>query len=298
MQAMQNFALDGGDPRLDHGVGQHTYTRPQMRKLHDHTVTFEEYHYYAYLTREREDREAIASRPTEKTGILATMFPSKSYKHQPTTNATGPDETRKMENENSPSTNGGDRLVVTDEEWINASRAMRTATWSAVFYLITTDILGPSGVPFAVGTLGWGPGVALYTVFGFLAGYSGWLLWKVFLGLDSDQFPLKTYGDLAFRLYGRVARHCLNFLQTVQLLCNVGIIIISNGESLSQVSKFKLCYAICCFVWAICVSAHHSLFNMLAFRMVATHQIPLFHRGTAHPSSSPLGYESDTDILQ
>jgi hypothetical protein len=26
------------------------------------------------------------------------------------------------------------------------------------FYLITTDILGPYGVGFAMGTLGWGPG--------------------------------------------------------------------------------------------------------------------------------------------
>lgn len=26
------------------------------------------------------------------------------------------------------------------------------------FYLITTDIMGPYGVGFAMGTLGWGPG--------------------------------------------------------------------------------------------------------------------------------------------
>lgn len=36
----------------------------------------------------------------------------------------------------------------------------------AGFYLITTDILGPYGVGFAIGTLGWGPGIVLYTVFG------------------------------------------------------------------------------------------------------------------------------------
>ena len=99
--------------------------------------------------------------------------------------------------------------------------------------------------------MGWGPGVALYTVFGFMAGYSGYLLWKLFLGLDSYQYPLKTYGDLAFRLYGRIARHSFNFLQSVQLLCNVGVIIISNGQALSQVSKFRLCYAVCCLLWAL-----------------------------------------------
>jgi hypothetical protein len=36
---------------------------------------------------------------------------------------------------------------VSDEEWAVASRAARTATWGAVFYLITTDILGPYSVP-------------------------------------------------------------------------------------------------------------------------------------------------------
>lgn len=64
----------------------------------------------------------------------------------------------------------------------------------------------------------------------------------MYLGLDSDQYPLKTYGDLAFRLYGPVVRHGFNFLQSVQLLCNVGVIIVSNGQALSQVSKFRLCY--------------------------------------------------------
>lgn len=43
---------------------------------------------------------------------------------------------------------------------------------------ITTDILGPYGVGFAMGTLGWGPGIALYTVFGFMAGYSGYRKFK------------------------------------------------------------------------------------------------------------------------
>ena len=100
--------------------------------------------------------------------------------------------------------------------------------------------------------MGWGPGVALYTVFGFMAGYSGYLLWRVFLGMDSYQYPLRTYGDLAFRLYGRFARHSFNFLQTIQLLANVGVIIISNGQALSQVSKFRLCYAVCCLIWALC----------------------------------------------
>ncbi|KAK5174841.1 hypothetical protein LTR16_011501, partial [Cryomyces antarcticus] len=60
--------------------------------------------------------------------------------------------------------------VVTDQEWHQAARAARTATWGAIFYLITTDVLGPYSVPWAMSQMGYGPGVTLYTVFGALAG--------------------------------------------------------------------------------------------------------------------------------
>ena len=38
-------------------------------------------------------------------------------------------------------------MRVSEAEWKNASRAVRTAGWSSVFYLITTDILGPFSTP-------------------------------------------------------------------------------------------------------------------------------------------------------
>ena len=73
------------------------------------------------------------------------MFPPKSNKA---------DLNEKMANLN---TNiASQRAVVTDEEWINASKAMRNATGMAVFYLLTTDVLGPFGLPYAVATTGWG----------------------------------------------------------------------------------------------------------------------------------------------
>jgi hypothetical protein len=76
-------------------------------------------------------------------------------------------------------------------------------------------------------------------------------LWSVFLGVDSYQFPAKNYGDLAFRAWGRPLRHIVNFLQALQLLISVGVIVISNGQALSQMSKFRLCYAVCCLLWAL-----------------------------------------------
>lgn len=70
-------------------------------------------------------------------------------------------------------------------------------------------------------------------------------------GLDSYQFPTRAFGDIGYRLYGPWFRHLVNILQAVQLVCNVGAIIISNGEALSEAAKFKLCYAVCCLVWAL-----------------------------------------------
>jgi amino acid permease len=95
------------------------------------------------------------------------------------------------------------------------------------------------------------PGVALFTVFAALAGYSGYLLWMCFMGLDSYEYPVKSFGDLGFRLYGRWARYLFNILQGIQLILNVGTLIVSNGEALSQAAKFKLCFAVCCLVWAL-----------------------------------------------
>lgn len=121
----------------------------------------------------------------------------------------------------------------------------RVLTSCEGFYLITTDILGPYGVGFAMGTLGWGPGVALYTVFGFMAGYSGYLIWHVFLGVDSYEFPARNYGDLGMRSWGTTARYVTNIMQALGLLLILGQVTIQYGENISQVSKFKLCYVVC-----------------------------------------------------
>ena len=80
----------------------------------------------------------------------------------------------------------------------------------------------------------------------------------MFLSLDSDKYPLRTYGDIAFRVYGSAVRHFINGLQSIQLLFNVGIIIITNGQSLSQMAakgpnldQNGACFIVLCFVWAI-----------------------------------------------
>lgn len=85
----------------------------------------------------------------------------------------------------------------------------------------------------------------LYTIFGFLAGYSGHIVWRVFLGIDSFEFPARNYGDMAFRTWGRPMRYLTNFLQSVALLLITGQVALQYGENISQVSKFRLCFAVC-----------------------------------------------------
>ena len=91
-----------------------------------------------------------------------------------------------------------------------------------------------------------------------MAAYSGILLWHMFLKLDSDRFPLRSFGDLGYRIYGSWFRICTpltpfykrityvedlavcNVLQSLQLIFNVGIIILGNGQGLSQMAQFKV----------------------------------------------------------
>lgn len=98
-------------------------------------------------------------------------------------------------------------MTVTDAEWRTAARALRTASWGTIFYLITTDILGWSGAPFVFASVGYGPGVALYVIFGLAAAFAGYNIWTVFLGLDSSRFPVLSFGDPFLRLFGKRSRH-------------------------------------------------------------------------------------------
>ena len=171
------------DPRLSteaDAIG--SYANRVLHTLHDPNVTFEEYLYYASISRSEEARlygkgrkahnetgvslppppaAAAAAAPVdqgeqEKTPsapveLKRTTGENEESTAPPVQSSEGPKEKVVMDvgtNEGSSNDNslsGYDN--VTDQEWVQASRAVRTATWGAVFYLITTDILGPSSVP-------------------------------------------------------------------------------------------------------------------------------------------------------
>ncbi|GFF28308.1 hypothetical protein IFM51744_00517 [Aspergillus udagawae] len=217
--------------------GYSSLIKPQARQPYDPTVAFEEYHYYANKTREEE--LGLAAPHSNVRKLFQKAAQTDAQDNIPTTTLTEADFR-----------NPERRLQITDEEWTNASRAFRSASAGACFFLITTDVLGPYGSGYTMGTLGWGPGVAFYTVFGFMAGYSGYLVYRVFLGVDSYEFPAKNYGDLAFRTVGRSGRYITNFCQGLALLLITGQVTIQYGQNISQMSKFKLCYAVCPVIFA------------------------------------------------
>lgn len=65
---------------------------------------------------------------------------------------------------------------------------------------------------------------------GIVAFYTGCLLWQLFMSLDSDRYPVRSYGDLAQKTLGPFFYHAVNILQSIQLLFNVAIIMLGNGQ--------------------------------------------------------------------
>jgi hypothetical protein len=145
------FTGDGGDPRINNPMrAGDDPIPPSNRLLHDPAVPFEEYRYYAELTRAEEEETFKTDPPT--TGIMQVLFPTKSSggvkpistsPRSPGSPGSGSDEKGLSEkNFREPR----EKIAVSEAEWTNASRAIRTASGAACFYLITTDILGPFGI--------------------------------------------------------------------------------------------------------------------------------------------------------
>ncbi|TRX88695.1 hypothetical protein FHL15_010367 [Xylaria flabelliformis] len=94
-----------------------SYYPPRQRKVHDSAVTFEEYHYYAQRT--REEQLLLEAPQWQWRGVFSSKKKTAEAGHGQVSHA-----------------EASHGQLVTDEEWTNASRAFRTASWGAVFYLV------------------------------------------------------------------------------------------------------------------------------------------------------------------
>ena len=106
-------------PSTQH-AGSTTFIRPQARKPHDPQVTFEEYHYYALRTRE-EERSFEAPKANWREIVLRKKSP----------NDIGPSDSALQESTQRKTSQPSNHVEISDEEWTNASRAFRTASWGA-----------------------------------------------------------------------------------------------------------------------------------------------------------------------
>ena len=162
--------LDGGDPRMGSSAGlgfgeAAEVSRPAIQKLHDPSITMEEYMHYASITR-ADDRTHVDTHTDTALSVAGFKSLNPFAKKPEPAVATTTELNEKATADSSPD----GRYVITEAEYIQASRAVRTATWGAVFFLITTDILGPFSTAWAFRQMGYGPGAVLYTIFaGFAA---------------------------------------------------------------------------------------------------------------------------------
>lgn len=131
----------------------------------DSGITFETYHWWARRARENEKHIPANA---GLTGLLQVIS-GRSTKIKPSTltdaNQNERDvDTKKIETDekagngqvkttfeaqNGTPIQSLSRYGVSEEEWETAQRAARTASWGAIFYLITTDVLGPFVIPWA-----------------------------------------------------------------------------------------------------------------------------------------------------
>lgn len=113
-------------------------------------ISFEEYRHWAQIQRAEEEennRQYVAERgPMTFTKVIKNRF-SKGVHHD---NAKKADRDAALQG----SAEKGSAPVTTkpgaptEEEWKTAARALRTASWGTIFFLVTTDILGWSSFPY------------------------------------------------------------------------------------------------------------------------------------------------------
>lgn len=145
-------------------------------------------------------------------------------------------------------TNGLTELEV---DKINAWRALRQASWSGAFFLCTTDILGPFNAPYAFRQNGYVPGTLLYVFMGAVAFYCGGLLWWLYIKLDSDRFPVKSYSDVTERCAGKPMRFLVTWLVFIHMIVNVATTSLSAAQSLYQLASGRICFVVAIIVWII-----------------------------------------------
>ena len=113
--------VDSPNPPSPQDLAASSYIKPQARKPHDPNITFEEYHYYALRTREEEKHFE-----SPKLNWREIVLRKKSEQHD-----TGNPDSSAVAFTEDKFVHPTSGIEISDEEWTNASRAFRTASWGA-----------------------------------------------------------------------------------------------------------------------------------------------------------------------
>ena len=110
-------------PKSQDVVRGNSYIKPQGRKPHDPDVKFEEYFWYAQRTRE-EEKTLVSPKLAWREIVL---------RKKKNANESGVEEPPAHTSHLTEKDFGdrSHRLEISDEEWTNASRMFRTASWGA-----------------------------------------------------------------------------------------------------------------------------------------------------------------------
>jgi hypothetical protein len=105
----------------------------------DSSINFETYNFWAERAREEEKHFHVDGVVTQ----FKQLFQRKKQQQQQTTlpDGSAPIETTEKDKSSSPAPDkdSESRFGITASEWEHANRAARTATWTTIFYLITTE---------------------------------------------------------------------------------------------------------------------------------------------------------------
>lgn len=139
---------------------------------------------------------------------------------------------------------------------LQLQRKLRIAKSSAVFFLITTDILGPYNAPYAIAQMGYVPGIILYVLFGVFAAICGYFLNICFVKTDSNNFPVRTFADLSARAISSKVRVFFALFQFIQMIMTVAQCVLGAASSVAQLldtnlGRNTLCYTVNILVWSI-----------------------------------------------
>lgn len=82
--------------------------------------------------------------------------------------------------------------------------------------------------------------------------YCGGLLWWLYVKLDSDRFPVKSYSDIAERATNLPAfRVFVTWLVFIHMIVNVATTSLSSAQSLYQIANGHICFVVAIIIWIL-----------------------------------------------